>query len=143
MRMQRTRSVEHNPKLQGDPEMLTMENMRKRQAIKEHPEMREMVQRWWDERQIVGEGERAGNSMDKEAYMILSVALHKKFVPNVSEMDAVTAASRDWVEDCPEGQDEMYFEDFYSSMFELCDTWIDGTELNGFKHLMREFIART
>ena len=43
VRMQRTASVEFNPKLQGDPEMLTMEAMRKRQAIKDDPKLVEDI----------------------------------------------------------------------------------------------------
>jgi hypothetical protein len=138
IRMQRTASVEYNPKMQGDPEMMTLAAMRDRQAIKEDTKLIELCRKWWDDREIRGDGQDA-DGMDKEAYTILSMALHKHLVPEISEGELLDAVDRDWAQDCPSQKEVMTFDDFYTSMFELCDTWIDGTDANAHNHLMRQF----
>jgi hypothetical protein len=104
VRLNRTQSTMLDKKMQGDLEMLTAEAVEQRRCLKEDPKLREAVQGWWD-----GVAKEHCMQMDKDAYIIFSVSLHKHFVPDVTDEEALVAALDDWKEDCPAGQDVMRF----------------------------------
>jgi Ca2+-binding EF-hand superfamily protein len=82
-------------------------------------EINELIQSWWADvafkhrRRLAigplekGEKEDMMDRMQKDSYAMLNIALHKHFVPEVSNEEAVVAADRDWEDDCPNGQDSM------------------------------------
>jgi hypothetical protein len=132
VRLNRSGSVLNNTKLQGDIEMLTPVALMKRTELKEDVELWKMVEHWWNSCQLKEDGK-----MGKDAYMICSVALHKNFIPDVSEEDALKAAEADWLSDCPPDKAQLAQLDFFNSMFELCDNWCDSTETADYVHLFR------
>eukprot|EP00935_MAST-01C_sp_MAST-1C-sp1_P001737 g1737.t1 len=136
VRVNRTMSTIGNRKLQGDLQSLTPEAMAKRQALKADPEIRKRIKGWWDAIEL-----KVDNGIDKAGYMRMSLALHKTFVPDVHEQDAMAAAEQDWLTDCPQGQDTLNYQAFFLCVFELCDLWADGTDSSEYEHLFRRFEA--
>jgi hypothetical protein len=105
VRVNRSASTMGDVKMQGDLEMLTAEALAARQAIKDNPAVREFVEGWWENIDLKDD---CGN-MDKESYCCMSIALHKHFVEDVYDDDALATAEDDWLTDCPKGQDAMNF----------------------------------
>ena len=56
-----------------------------------------------------------------------STKLHLALVPDVQKEDLLISAAQDWVEDS-NGKETMDFEQFFSSMFELADIWVEGID---------------
>ena len=57
--------------------------------------------------------------------MTLLVALQEMLDPAVSDEDAREAAEEDWAQDMANSTGTMMlFNQFFDSMFELCDTWV-------------------
>jgi Ca2+-binding EF-hand superfamily protein len=134
VRLGRSASVMNNAKLQGDIDMLRPEAMMKRADLKENVELWNMVQAWWNQCQLKVDGK-----MGKDAYMVCSLALHKNFLPDVSEEEAQAAAEADWLTDCPPDKGQLAQLDFFNAMFELCDNWCDSTEVADYTHMIRRF----
>ena len=137
VRVSRTASTMFDVKMQGDLAMLTAEALEARRALAEDPGIVSLVQSWWNQIELKDE---EGN-MDKECYCCMSMAIHEHFVKDVTHEEALECAEQDWLTDCPEGQDTMTFDDFFSATFQLCDLWMDGTDANGYMHLFRTFTA--
>jgi hypothetical protein len=146
-------------KKQGAPEMMTAAAVAARQGIKEHMAIRSFMREWWGS--IPGEPEHgfghvmgdilhmkrkrkkkkpsaAPRNMTEEQFVVMSMAINKLLDPKVSEADARQAAVEDWVTDSNEAEDYMDYEHFFESMFELCDTWVDGLDAKDYIHLMRK-----
>jgi Ca2+-binding EF-hand superfamily protein len=136
VRINRTQSTAYDLKMQGDIQMLSEEMMAAREDLKDNPTVLNFVQKWWDA-MLIKERDR----MSKASYIVMSIALHKHFVPDVTDEDAMQSANDDWAMDCPVGASSMRFEHFYKSVFELCDMWVDSTDANDYIFMLRKFEA--
>jgi hypothetical protein len=108
VRVNRSASTMYDKKLQGDLDMLTEEALAARQKIKDDPSVRKFVEGWWN---MVDLKTDNGN-MDKNSYCCMSIALHKHFVADVTDEEALESAEDDWETDCPPGRDAMTFGKF-------------------------------
>jgi hypothetical protein len=109
--------------------MLTVDAIQKRQAIKADPQFRQVARAWWDNRLLKDEHE-GQDCMSKGSYIILNKALHLQLASNVTEEAAIATAEHDWSTDCDAQHGVMSYENFLDAMFELVDTWVDGTDAN-------------
>jgi hypothetical protein len=105
VRINRTASTLFDIKMQGDLIMLSTEMQEKRDALSREPALQDFVRGWWNSMTCK---DSRGN-MDYESYTVLSVCLHKYFVPSVSDEVALEAVEGDWADDCPKGQKTMEF----------------------------------
>jgi hypothetical protein len=139
-RYTRTQSVMHDPKKQGCPEMLSAFALQARMELKEDEGVKKLVWTWWCKALEVGhlESEEAADVINRVQYLTLSVSLNKMLDSNVEEDDAKLAAEKDWATDKAPGHEHMDFEHFFNSMFELCDTWVDGLDPREYVHFLRK-----
>jgi hypothetical protein len=87
--------------------MLTRDAVQKRVELQDEPEIKRLVQQWWDgimyrrRRRLTGPlrkgvHKRMTHRMHKDSYALLNIALHRYFKPDVTPEEAIDAAERDW-----------------------------------------------
>ena len=127
----------------GCAEMLTATAIEERQAMKANPRIVKLMRTWWDSAMALSEKAttstdacgsdsdndstiEADEQMTKDQYVTLLVALQKMLDPSVALADSTEAAEKDWAIDMAHNSTEqMDFDRFFDSMFELCDTWVN------------------
>jgi hypothetical protein len=139
-RFSRTQSVMHDPKKQGCPEMLSAFALQARMELREDPKLKKLIWSWWCTALDVGHlaSENQPDCISKVQYVTLSVSLNKMLSSDVDEEEAKEAAEKDWANDKADGAEHMEFDQFFNSMFELCDTWVDGLDPNEYVHFLRK-----
>jgi hypothetical protein len=152
-RFQRTGSVLGDVTKQGDIEMLSEGAKKMREHLKENGLVVKSINLWWnslrglsehdrtkinekkrtDRRSSVAELENGGYilapGLSKKQFITMMRSMHQLLEPDDNDL-AEDELDRDWDND--RTIDEAYageymgFDEFYSSVFELCDLWIDG-----------------
>ncbi|KAK3256414.1 hypothetical protein CYMTET_34451 [Cymbomonas tetramitiformis] len=105
---------------QGDISMYNKENMRKRLDLKDDPEVRAAVDRWW----VFLTDSGARTSVEKREYMKMSGAI---YVTLVGEDVSSLILEENWHEDS-KGQPSLQGERFFEAIFELADVWCTSVE---------------
>jgi hypothetical protein len=134
VRTTRTASVEYNVKLQGDAEMLQIENIVKRQELKEHPVVAKALKAWWS-----GIKTKTVAGMDKTAYVLLSTTLHSHLVDAVTKEHAIAEAEKDWESDKNSAIEMLDYGAFVDAMFELCDNWTHSMDPYEYADLIKSW----
>jgi hypothetical protein len=127
IRLTHTESTQDNLKLQGDAEMLSKENMLRRNNLKRHPRVMAVIRRFWDVIDMMKDGD--GN-LTQVPYVEMNIRLSKSLVPNDDIKEVRASAAVDWLQDVS-GHETMDHSCFFMGLFELADMWvedIDGDE---------------
>jgi hypothetical protein len=127
IRLTHTESTADNLKLQGDAEMLSKENMLKRNNLKRHPRVTAVIKRFWNVLDMVKDDE---GCILENPYIEMNIRLSKSLVPNDDIKEVRASAAEDWMRDVA-GRDSMDYNCFFMGLFELADMWvedIDGPE---------------
>jgi hypothetical protein len=119
-----------NMKNEGDFSHYTKENLMKRKRLMKDPEVVSAVNEFW---KIIDLIKDEGN-LNKESYVLLNLKMHLALIPDVDRVEAEERAGEDWDKDT-NGTGVLDYEQFFSSMFEVADIWvesIDGIEYAAF-----------
>jgi len=123
---------------QGNPEFYTVENIKKRRAMKRDPVVLGRIRDLWEVRDMLKDS--TGEQLPKESFILLMVRLHFLMVPPpVSLEKALIAADEDWIKDSG-GNSTMSYEKFTHSIFELVDIWTESVDLNEYVALLDRII---
>eukprot|EP00466_Bigelowiella_natans_P012229 jgi/Bigna1/68918/fgenesh1_pg.7_\ len=107
----------------------TEENKTKRKSLRNDPNVRKSIQKFWKLLEMNNEGK-----LTKKGYEELFVRICKVIRPNFELKQAKKAVSDDFERDA-QGADSLSYEVFFESMFELVDLWtvdIDASEYENF-----------
>jgi hypothetical protein len=118
-------------KNEGNKSMYKIENLMARKDLLRHPEIRLACDEFW---QLVDLAKTESGTLTKSSYMVMNLKLHLALVPDVDMEEAKMSAELDWNTDT-NGTGELDHDQFFASMFELADTWveeIDGMEYAAF-----------
>ena len=118
VRYTRSASVELDPKMQGNLDMLRTEALEKREELKSDDEIQGVIRTWWEsiENKMVT---RLGQAtITKDQYMFLCLSLHHSLAPEDTEEEMLEAAERDWEVDS-KGNDVMDYNLFYDGCVAL------------------------
>ena len=118
VRLQRTASTDMNPLLQGNADMLTLDNLVKRYELKDNKIVVSAINRFWE----VIEKKVDGTEVDRDTFIQLITILHNKLVPDAEAEQVQLTAEQDWRLDVGDDDGSMDRSTFLNSMFELCDT---------------------
>ena len=131
---------------QGDEEHYTEEAIRKRQALRKHPEIVELLDKFW--LTTKASDERAANGHDphityvrKTGYVLMSMKLYKAIVEEWDEQDAYQTALTEWNEDA-EGADTLGRSFFDDAIFGVADMWTGGVDATEYVEFLRELWTR-
>ncbi|CAM9156359.1 unnamed protein product [Ectocarpus sp. 12 AP-2014] len=118
----------HPAWLQGDIDMYSSANQKKRKRLKRAPAVQEKIKTLWSLATSDGEGCDVGASLSKETFLSIMVKIHVLIIfPPVDLSWAMTNALKDWEKDNA-GLDTMNLDRFIDSIFELVDIWTETTE---------------
>eukprot|EP00750_Incisomonas_marina_P012956 INCI17189.4.p1 GENE.INCI17189.4~~INCI17189.4.p1 ORF type:complete len:1148 (+),score=224.68 INCI17189.4:1255-4698(+) len=135
---------------QGDISMYSKENIAKRKAIRDDPEMVKTLALFWD---ILDHKHDRRGRLRYESYVTMNIKLQKALSPSFDLESAFESAHQDWISDLAAGKDE-YDDDghvvmsrraFEDSIFEMADLWCISTKLQEyifFLHAVLDTIAR-
>eukprot|EP00935_MAST-01C_sp_MAST-1C-sp1_P000011 g11.t1 len=123
-KLQQQANGETDYKTDGDRTMYQPEAIMQRKALMRLPEIRAVVEEFWT---LIDLAKEEHGQLTKDSYMLLSTKLHLALVPDVQKEALLISAAQDWVEDS-NGKETMDFEQFFSSMFELADIWVEGID---------------
>ena len=126
---------------QGDAEMYSAKRLLERCRLRQHPDVLAMLELWWRLalRDIDADGDGFLGAVE---YGELYVRLLKAFDTDtdasndLSYSEATAAAERDWATDSG-GDGQVDREEFYDAVFQLADTWTEGTELEEYVSFLR------
>jgi hypothetical protein len=104
---------------EGDEELYTAENLRRREAIKHDPMMSMIVKKFWH---VLDMAKDANGCISRTIYTQLNIRLHKALIPDICVNEATKEANDDWERDS-QGQETMAYDMFFLAMFELADLW--------------------
>jgi hypothetical protein len=104
---------------EGDQDLYTTQNLARREALKVHPKMREVIAKFWN---VIDMAKDDEGCIRQEVYRELNIRLHKALIPDIEAKEADAEALADWVRDS-HNSDKMGYERFFLAMFELADVW--------------------
>jgi hypothetical protein len=142
-----------DPRMEGCALFLTEAAQKKRSAVKADLRVRRLFRKWWqsifelrtdeddeDDEGIMQQSRRKKEALTEEQYATMSIALHRMLMPKLNDVDAATAAAKDWRKDSNEpDHSRMDFAHFVDAMFELCDTWTDGLDVTTYELQIQAF----
>jgi hypothetical protein len=122
--------------------MLGPHAVRTRAALKSHKLIKECVTSWWQNLRAISGDEQAGDAdcsletreyistegISKHQFCTLIQSVHHLLDPAADEVSE-EELHRDWINDKTDDVEYMGFDEFYSSMYELCDLWVDDLDL--------------
>ncbi|CAM9541455.1 unnamed protein product, partial [Ectocarpus sp. 4 AP-2014] len=118
----------HPAWLQGDIDMYSSANQKKRKRLKRAPAVQEKIKTLWSLATSDGEGCDVEASLSKETFLSIMVKIHVLIIfPPVDLSWAMTNALKDWEKDNA-GLETMNLDRFVDSIFELVDIWTETTE---------------
>ncbi|CAM9534383.1 unnamed protein product, partial [Ectocarpus fasciculatus] len=119
----------HPAWLQGDIDMYSSANQKKRKRLKRAPAVQqEKIKTLWSLATSDGEECDVEAFLSKETFLSIMVKIHVLIIfPPVDLSWAMTNAMKDWEKD-NEGLDTMNLDRFIDSIFELVDIWTETTE---------------
>jgi len=125
-----------NISLQGNAEFYSIENLKRRKALKRHPQIVQVLQELWE---LVNPD--LENSLHKENFIALMIRLHCLMNPKPGDLDNVMElAEEDWIRDAG-GFDTISKQKFLESIFELIDIWTKSVTLEEYLTLANRIVA--
>lgn len=119
---------------QGDLELYTYEEQRRRWDAGQSPEFQRLCQDLW--RLVRSED----NSLGHDAYVELVSRFHYVCCPPPLDHDSVIASTeQDWRNDSG-GRDSMNYETFFRAVFQCVDIWTDTSDLKEYIALLKRLI---
>jgi hypothetical protein len=116
---------------QGNLQMYTTENIRKRLALKHEAIIQEVISQWWNATLKL---KNKPTHISKRVYMSLCMAVYTVMMPASTGKtieDARRSAEDDWIQDSRGSHIQiMDFKVFYNAIFQLADIWCESIELN-------------
>lgn len=133
---------------QGDLELYTKENLRKRYQLRHHPDVLHELQLYWETlvrsaffaRTLPGTNETV---LLRQDYVRFARKIYKAMIETYDEMEATASANEDWERDC-KGEPHLTRERFGDAMFELADVWTEtmaAAEYVEFLHTLFEQLS--
>jgi len=120
---------------QGNAEFYSIENIKKRKALKSHPEIVRAIQGLWD---VVNE--ESMETMSKDNFVSLMIRLHCLMSPTPKTMEEILIlAEEDWSKDSG-GSERMSKKKFIGSIFELLDIWTKSVNVQEYLELARRIV---
>mmetsp|Transcript_76304 Transcript_76304/g.218257 ORF Transcript_76304/g.218257 Transcript_76304/m.218257 type:complete len:861 (+) Transcript_76304:563-3145(+) len=108
--------------MQGNTEMYSNDNQLKRSELKRSEKMRELAMHVWRS------AANGHTTMDKEEFEVMITKFHILMVPpGGNNQDLHELAEYEWEHDS-QGKDYMSFEDFFTSLWQLVDTWTETVQ---------------
>lgn len=114
---------------QGDADLATADNVRKRFMLRHTPEIHKVHAAFWDV-MMRSNGRRRddfGAKLNRDDYFALFERVYVVLLDNFDKHDAEKTISEDWENDC-KGQDGLSYEAFGDCLFELADTWVSSID---------------
>jgi hypothetical protein len=115
---------------QGNLQMYTSENIRRRLALKQDPKIQQVINQWWSATVKV----KNKPHISKRTYMSLGMAVYTVMMPASTGKtleDARRSTEEDWVQDTRGSHIQaMDYKQFYTSIFQLADIWCESIDLN-------------
>ncbi|KAL9646456.1 hypothetical protein ABK040_006453 [Willaertia magna] len=112
---------------QGNLQLYTDENLKKRLALKSEPAIIHIIAHWWKATTKTNKKPR----ISKKTYVSLAMTIYTNLMPmdcGKTLEDARKNAEEDWKEDS-EGMNTMDFEQFFNAIFQLADIWTESTNM--------------
>lgn len=112
---------------QGNLDLYSDKNIRKRMSLKQDKTIRKIIQHWWNASVKV---KSKPNIISKITYLSLAMAIYTVMMPDDAGMtleDARKNSERDWRIDS-RGNVSMDYTLFFDAIFELADVWCETTD---------------
>ena len=133
---------------QGDEEMYTAANLKRRQANRNHPAVLAELEIWWDATVDVLTDGKGCSSVAEERKLRVTSEVYVEVFTKVGlalleadegrEPEAVRAVvEEDWEDDC-RGQPDLSQRQWLDSLFELCDVWTLSVEPSEYAGSLRK-----
>mmetsp|Transcript_76298 Transcript_76298/g.218200 ORF Transcript_76298/g.218200 Transcript_76298/m.218200 type:complete len:713 (+) Transcript_76298:563-2701(+) len=123
--------------MQGNTEMYSNDNQLKRSELKRSEKMRELAMHVWRS------AANGHTTMDKEEFEVMITKFHILMVPpGGNNQDLHELAEYEWEHDS-QGKDYMSFEDFFTSLWQLVDTWTETVQEEEYLHMLKRIILGT
>jgi len=124
---------------QGNANFYTIENLKKRKALKHHPDVMKNILELWN--LVVPDSSTPTISKDK--FVTLMIRLHCLMSPSSGDFEfekILALAEEDWIKDSG-GLETMSKNKFVDSIFELIDIWTKSMTLDEYTSLGRQIVA--
>ena len=108
--------------LQGNPELHSNENTKKRMALKNDKRVRTQLERFW---RVFGVGDNGTISEDE--YLAVHVKMATVLIPDITPEEARAAGESDWLDDV-QGAERMSKVAFMACLFEVADLYTTGID---------------
>jgi len=131
---------------QGDESLYTDDAVRKRAAVRHHPEVLEFLQIWWMTalNSIKSSGQAADAAaepaLNKQQYVSMMKKMYRVMIEDYDDDDATECAEEDWDKDAHGGA-ELKREAFCDAIFELADIWTKTCEAHEYVDFLRSLHA--
>ena len=108
--------------LQGNPELHSSENTKKRMALKNDKRVQTQLERFW---RVFGVGDNGTISEDE--YLAVHVKMATVLIPDITPEEARAAGESDWLDDV-QGAERMSKVAFMACLFEVADLYTTGID---------------
>mmetsp|Transcript_23303 Transcript_23303/g.62536 ORF Transcript_23303/g.62536 Transcript_23303/m.62536 type:complete len:184 (+) Transcript_23303:129-680(+) len=123
--------------MQGNSEMYSKDNQIKRSALKRSKKMRELASHAW---KLAAGGK---DHMNKAEFTVMITKFHILMVPpGGGDVDMLSLVEEEWAHDAF-GKDFMDFEDFFTSLWQLVDTWTETVHEEEYVRMLQKVIIGT
>jgi Ca2+-binding EF-hand superfamily protein len=137
VRFNRSASVDMDPKVQGDLDMLRASAVEARARLRANEDVQTSVRQWWDAIDK-DDGTPDNDSLMKDDFVHLMLALQRMLDPDADAENAVMHAEADWKEDS-KGHETMDYQLFFSAVYELVDHWTTGLSAEEYLVVLQQF----
>jgi hypothetical protein len=111
-------------KNEGDMNNYTKESLMMRKRLMKDPEVICAVKEFWDVLDLIKDEQQ---NLNKASYELLNLKMQLALMPDVDRTEAEAMAGEDWTKDT-NGTGVLDFEQFFSSMFEVADIWVESID---------------
>ena len=128
---------------QGDADLATADNVRKRFMLRHTPEIHKVHAAFWDV-MMRSSGRRCddfGAKLNRDDYFALFERVYVVLLDNFDKHDAEKTISEDWENDC-KGQDGLSYEAFGDCLFELADTWVSSIDAGDYADFLYSLLKK-
>ena len=112
---------------QGDQEMYTRDNLKRRVALRRDASIVEALEAFWDAalKSVQSGGDSTAHALHHAGYFDLMDRVYRSLLPSYDADDAAKSIDEDWERDT-RGALELVRAPFLDALFELVDTWSEG-----------------
>ena len=119
---------------EGDDTMNSADNLRRRAALREDPQLRQLLLKFWSVIDLLKDP--VTGHLLKSGFISLNIKLQRALLHDFDEEEAARHARLDFATDVGEHRTDCTKEEFLDGLFQLVDLWCETTDVAEYLHFL-------